>query len=48
MSRSEASCCEEERMKDIENLIQEAEEALKTAFEEIDKNEEADSGYLPE
>ena len=22
MSRSEASCCEEERMKDIENLIQ--------------------------
>ena len=41
MSRSEASCCEEERMKDIENLIQEAEEALKTAFEEIDKNEEA-------
>ena len=41
MSRSEGSCCEEERMKGIENLIQEAEESLKGAFAKIDENEEA-------
>ena len=41
MNRSGKSCCEEEHMKDIEELIREAEKALQNAFEQIDENETA-------